>query len=191
MSDSEYYYNYFRQKYYDSCNQINNCQHQIYNLRNQRPQVVNRINQLNADIRNVQFAINGLHNAILREGSINNKLTAVVNKTEQAAANFREMVRASSINSKNLTDVFSSETAKTKNEINRVWNTLKSKKKSLDTRLSYLQAELRQKINKLQDIDRSIRQWNSNLSYWSGQKSSNYYNMEYYRGKMMQEAYSY
>lgn len=191
MSDSEYYYNYFRRKYYDSCNQINNCQHQIYNLNNQRPRVVNRINQLNAEIRNVQFAISGLHNSILREGSINSKLTAVANKTTQASDNFREMVRIGGINNKNLTDVFSSETAKTKNALNRVWNTLKSKKNILNAKLTNLQAELRRANSNLQNIDSSKRQYNANLSYWRGQKNNNYYNMEYYRRKMMQEAYSY
>lgn len=191
MSDSEYYFNYFRQKYNDSCYQINNCQNQIYNLRNQRPQVVNRINQLNTDIRNVQFAINGLHNAILREGSVNSKLTAVVNKTEQAAGDFREMVVLDGANGKDISDVFSQETTQTKNTINNVWVTLKRKKKSLDLRLSYLQDDLRQRINKLQEIDRNVAQLNYNLSGLTAQKNNNYYCMEYYRRRKNQEIYSY
>lgn len=119
---------------------------------------------------------------------MNSRLAAVSGKTGQAADNFREMVHASEIVSKNITEVFGSETTKTKNALNGVWNTLKSKKSSVDTKLSGLQNDLNQANSNLQNIDGSIRQTNSSLSYWRQQKSSNYYNMEYYRRKMMQEA---
>lgn len=189
MSDSEYYYNYYRQRYYDSCSQISNCEHQIYNFKNQRQQVVNKINQLHKDIRDTQAALDGLNAVVQREGSLNSKLTVVENKTGQAASNFSGMVKASNIISKSITDVFGSETAKTKSALNRIWNTIKLKKNSLNTKLSNLQADLKQANNNLQNIDSNIRQSNSNLSYWKQKKSNNYYNMEYYRRQMMQAAW--
>ena len=85
------------------------------------------------------------------------------------------MVKLDGSNGKDLKDVFSQETAQTKNALDRVWSTLKSKKNSLDTKLSNLQTQLRQANSNLQNIDSSKRQSNANLSYWRGQKNNNYY----------------
>ncbi len=188
MNESEYRYKQYRQKYYDSCNEISNCDYHIYNLKNERRQMVNRINQLNTDIRNTQDALEGLDAVIRREGSLNDKLRDVADKTNQAAANFSGMVHASDVKSKNIIDVYGDETAKTQTTLNNVWDTLKSRKNNLNTRLAGLQAELNRTRSELQDADNRIRGLNSDMSYWKRQKSSNYYNMEYYRRKMLQEA---
>lgn len=188
MADNEYWYNYYRQKYYDSCTEISNCDNRAYNLKNQRQQAVNRINQLNTDISNTQTALEGVTAVIKSEGSLNNKLATVAQKTSQASVNFSGMVNSSDVKSKSLTDVYSDETTKTRNTLNNVLSTLKSRKTSLSTKLSNLKSALNRTNSELQNIDSDIRRVNSDMSYWRQQKSSNYYNMEYYRRKMLQEA---
>ncbi len=156
MSDSQYLYNYYRQRYYNSCSEINSCEHQIYNLNNERRRVVDRINQLNRDIRETRSALDSLKAVAQRESSLTSRLSAVSGKTGQAAANFSGMVHASDIVSKDITEVFGSETTKTKNALNGVWNTLKSKKSSVDTKLSGLQNDLNQANSNLKNIDGCI-----------------------------------
>lgn len=189
MAESEYWYNYYRQKYYDSCSEINNCDHHIYNLKNGRRQVVNKINQLKTDIRNTQEALSSLEAVIKKEGSISSKLAVVAEKTNQTAVNFSGMVKASDIQSKNIADVYGDEAAKTRNTLNNVWSILGSKKSNLNTSLSNLQADLNRADSDLQNIDSDMKRISADMSYWKQQKTSNYYNMEYYRRKMLQEAW--
>ena len=188
MADNEYWYNYYRSKYTGSCNEINNCDNRIYNLNNQRKQTVNRINQLKTDIKNTQTALDGVTAIIKSEEPLNNKLVTVTNKTSQASVNFSGMVISSDVKSKDLIDVYSAETTKTKNTLDSVLSTLKTRKNELSTKLSNLQSDLNRANSELENIDSNIRKTNSDLSYWKQQKTSNYYNMEDYRRKMMQDA---
>lgn len=88
MADNEYWYRYYRQKYYDSCSEISSCDNRIYNLNNQRNQIVNMINQVKTEINNTRRAIDDITEAIKCEESLNNKLSVVENKTSQASVNF-------------------------------------------------------------------------------------------------------
>ena len=88
------YYN-ARNRYYNACSEISGCQNRVYDLKNQRRNTVNRINQLKADIRNTQTALNGMLHVLRSEDSLNRRLSAVADKTSQAAANFSAMVAAS------------------------------------------------------------------------------------------------
>lgn len=187
MSDNEYWYKYYRQKYYDSCYEINNCNNRIYNLKNQRPQKVNTINKLNVDINNTQTALENLEEILKSETSFNTKLVAVENKTRDASVNFTGMVNSSNVKSKNLSEIYSEETTQTKNKLNNILSIFKTKKYNLSTRLNELRSNLSRANSDLQGIDSGIRKANSDISYWKQQKNSNNYNMEYYRRKMMQE----
>lgn len=189
MSENEYQYKYYRQKYYDSCSEINGCEQRIYHLENERRQTVSRINQLRTDIRNTQTAAENLEVISKQEGDLNSRLSAVADRTDQAAVNFRKMAEASHIRSKNIADVYGDETAKTRNTLNSVWSTLTAKKNNLNTKLSSQQSDLKRADSQLQQIDSSIQGAKSDMSYWKQQKTNNYYNMEYYRKKMMQEEY--
>lgn len=188
MADNEYWYRYYRQKYYNSCSEISNCDNRIYNLNNQRNQTVNMINQLRAEIYKTQLAIDDITQAINCEASLNSKLAIVESKTSQAAENFTGMVKSSSVNSKDLNDVYSNETAETKRTLNNVLGTLRTEKNNLNSKITDLQTNLNRLNGDLQSIDSDIRITNSDLLYWKQQKTSNYYNMEYYRRKAMQEA---
>lgn len=86
-----------------------------------------------------------------------------------------------------MTDVHSDETAKTKSTLNSVLSTLKSRKNSLSIRISNLQNDLNRANADIQRIDSDIKRINSDIVYYKQQKTSTYYNMEYYRRKMIQD----
>lgn len=187
MTDNEYWYKYYLQKYNDSCYEIYDCDYRIYNLKNQRQQKVNLINKLKTEMQNTQTAFDGVGSILKSEEKLNNCLVDVANKTSQASVNFTNMVNSSDVKSKSLTDVYSDETTKTKNVLNNVLSKLKLRKNNLRAKLSNLQTELNHANGDLQSIDSDIRRISSDMSYWKQQKTNNYYNMEYYRRKMMQE----
>lgn len=187
MADAEYWYNYYRQRYYSSCTEINSCEYEIYNLKNERQKTVNIVNQLGTDIKNTQIAYDGLEETLKGEENINNGLNDVINKTSQASFNFSSMVEFSDNRIKNLTDVYSNEIRNTKNTLNNVISTVKARKNSLSTKLSDLQNDLNRANAEIQRIDSDIKRLNSDIVYWKQQKTSNYYNMEYYRRKMIQD----
>lgn len=97
------------------------------------------------------------------------------------------MVEFSDNRIKNLTDVYSDETAKTKSIQNNVISTIKDRKNILSIKLSDLQNDLNRANAEIQRIDSDIKRLNSDIVYWKQQKTSTYYNMEYYRRKMMQD----
>lgn len=184
MSDNEYWYNYYRQKYYDSCTNVRICENNIYSLRSQRSQTVNRVNQLNADIKNINDVISDITKVINCEENLNTKIADVANKTNEASLNFSGMVSSSDVNNKSLNDVYSAELTTTKNTLTNVMNTVKSKKNSLVQTLSSYQTSLNQANNSLESLDNSIRNENSNLGYWKQERTNCYYNMEYYKRKI-------
>lgn len=83
MADAEYWYNYYRQRYYSSCTEINSCEYDIYNIKIQRQKTVNTVNQLGTEIKNTQIAYDGLEKSLKREESLNNRFNDVANKTSQ------------------------------------------------------------------------------------------------------------
>ncbi|MDD5934974.1 MAG: hypothetical protein PUC65_05305 [Clostridiales bacterium] len=104
----------------------------------------------------------------------------VAEKTQTATDNYSQMVVASDIKNKVLTEVYSDETTKTTNNINNALSTLRTKLSNLNTKLTNLREELRQANISLQSIDSSLSSARSSLASWNSQKRSDYYNMCYY-----------
>lgn len=185
MEDYEYYYHYYREKYYNACAEISSCDRQIYNLRQRRDNVSRAINALNAKIRNMERAEKRLEEVIRCETPVNAKITTVSNKTQQAAVNYSGMVSSSNVVNKDLNAVYGDEISATKTTISNVFAVVKVKKNNLTSDLSDLRRELRNKQQELDNINSQIRSQQSNRDYWTRQKTSHYYNMEYYRRKML------
>ncbi len=184
--DYEYYYNNARSRYYNACSEVNSCRNRISGLNVQKQKTISTINQLKTDIKNTQNALDGIIQTIKSEEGLNRKLTDVSTKTNQASVNFSGMVHSSSVNSKNLTDVYGDETSKTKTALNSILNTLKAKKTYLSNKLSDLQNQLSRENANLENIKNQIRTIESNLQSWSSTQRSAGYDMEYYRRKMQE-----
>ncbi len=177
------YYN-ARNRYYNACSEINGCENRVYDLKNQRRNTVNRINRLKADTRNTQTALNEMAHVLKSEDSLNRSLSAVADKTSQAAVNFSTMVAASDVKSRDLTNVYGNEAARTKTELENILSTLKTRQKGLEDRLADLQNQLNSAKSELDDIDAQIRATESERRSWESVRRSAANDMEYYRRKM-------
>ncbi len=70
MSENEYWYKYYKQKYYDAIYEVNRAENSVYNSRRQRQQTVNQINDLKSKIRNTQQAFDDIQNVIKSENAL-------------------------------------------------------------------------------------------------------------------------
>lgn len=185
MEDYEYYYSYYRGKYYDACSEVDSCDRQINSLQQQRNDHTKANTSLSAKIRKTERALELLEDILKRENPINTKLAAVNTKTQQAAVNYSGMVSSSDVSNKDLNEVYGQELSSTKTTISGVFETVRTRKTNLSTELSDLQAELQRRKQAIEDIDRQLRSLRSDRGYWKKKKTSHYYNMEYYRKKML------
>ncbi|WP_245532840.1 hypothetical protein [Acetivibrio clariflavus] len=126
--DYSYYYNNARRRYYEACSEISNCQNRINELKKQRQQKINLINQLKIDIKNHEEALDGVTQIIKSEGDLNKKIADISNKTNQASINYCSMVSSSNVINKNLNEVYNNEMTNTKRILNNIFSNLKTKK---------------------------------------------------------------
>lgn len=180
--DDEYYYYNAKNRYYNACSEINSYQNTINDLKAQRQNQINRINQLEVDIRNTQIALDGMTQIVKSDERLKQKIVVIDNKTNQAAMNFSSMVYSSSIQSKSLMNVYSSETSKTM--LDNIFNTLETQKKNLENKLNDLRNQLNYANFNLNDLNNQIQSAQRDLQYWNDAKRSASYDMEYYRRKM-------
>ena len=182
----EYYYNNARNRYYNACSEINSCQNKLNDLRIQQQNTVNRINQLKTDIKDHENAYEQMVQVVWHEDGLNSKLAAVMNKTDDASANFIGMAVSSNVVSKNLTQVYGDETARTKSTLSDVMSTLNTRKNTLNAKISDLNSQLRAAENQLQNIKSQISSTQADLAEWRRIKTNASYDMEYYRRKMQE-----
>lgn len=186
MEDYEELYNLYRSKYYNACNEVNACERAIATMQEQRRSTVNRINEINARVKKTNGAISNMQSVLNREDEVTEKLTEVSNKLDLASVNYSGMVSSSDVSNKNLTDMFSGETTATGTAINSVFDTVRSRKASLETTVFDMQTELNNANYELSGIDSRIRSEKSSLSEWKREKNNSYYYMEYYKRKMQE-----
>lgn len=180
-------YNSARNRYNNACSEINSCERRLCDLKNQRKQKIDQINQLKTDIKNTQKALDGVTKILKSDDALNRKVTAISSKTGQASVNYCGMVISSDVKGKDLTEVYSNETSKTKSTLNNVLTTLKTKKNELNNRLDDLKNQLDRANTDLQNIENQIRSTESSLQSWKNSKRSAANDMEYYRHKMHEE----
>lgn len=186
MEDYEYYYNNAKDRYYNACSEISSCQNRIYDLQSQKKATINKINQLKTKINNTKTALNGITQILKSEQNLQQKISVISDKTDQAATNYSSMAVASHVQIKNLTDVYSDQASKTKTNLNNILNSLKSKKTTLNNQLNNLQNQLKGANSDLEDINNQIRNTENNLQSWRNTQQNASYDMEYYRQKMQQ-----
>ena len=184
MEDYEEQYRRYRSRYYDACDNVNACQRTIAAYQEQRRQTVNKINELNTNIKKICDAISDMKKVLNRQSNVTDQLAKVSKKVSLASDNYSSMVSSSDVSIKSLDNIFSSEAAKTKASIRNIFETVTTRKTNLENTLSEREAQLKNAKNELDNIDRCIRQTKSNLSDWKVYKTNNYYQMEYYKRKM-------
>jgi len=182
--DYKYDYDNARRRYYDACSEINGCENRIIDLRSQRQQKINQINQLKTDIKNNQEALEGITQIVKSDVSLNKKFIDIGSKTSQAADNYIGMVSASNVSSKNLSDVYKDETAKTKQTLSDIFESLKAKKTALSAKITDLKNQLRRAESELQDIENRIKKTEADLQSWKQTKTNASIDMEYYSRRM-------
>ena len=187
MEDYAQLYYTYRSKYYNACSRVNDCEAAIYDLKQSRKAVVNAINSLEKQIKKYNVNVTQLNAVLAYEEHINTKLTAVQTKTTEAAVNYTSMVNTSDVTVKDLNDVYSEETTRTKAAISSVFEGVRSKQSAAQQMISQLQTQLNQKNADLEDIDRQISTQKNNLSSWKNSKKNYYYNMEYYKKKAKEQ----
>ena len=183
MSYESSYYS-ARSRYYNACSEINSCQNRLVELKNKRQQKIKQINQLKTDIKNHQEALASVTQILKSETPLNTKLSGIVNKTGNAAANYISMVNASNVVSKDISDVYNNEMTTTKNTLRSIIDNLTAKKNELNTKILDLQAQLRRAETELEDIENKIRSTEASLQDWRRAKSNASIDMEYYSRKM-------
>jgi len=179
-----------RNRYYNACSEINRCENRISELKTQRQQKINQINQLKTDIKNHQEALESVTQIIRNEESLNAGFLGITNKTSDATDNFCGMVISSDVTNKNLTEVYNCETTRTKSTLTNIFDNLRAKKNELTNKITDLQNQLRTAESELQDIESAIRTTELSLQEWKRVKSNASLDMAYYRRKMNEESAS-
>lgn len=182
--DYEYYYNNARSRYYDACSGISGCERRISDLEGQRQQKTNLINKLKTDIKNNEEALEGINQIIKSNDDLNSRLVKITSKTTDAAENFKGMIRASDVVSKDLGEVYSGEMATTKRTLVTVFENLNTKKSAVSNRIADLKNQLRKAESELQDVKGRIKSTQKDLGSCKAMRTSASYDMEYYRRKM-------
>lgn len=185
MEDYEYYYKHYRSKYYNACSEIQYCEQEIYALTQQKRPVTNRINALNAKIKSIESTLEALDKILGHEETIATKITKVNTNMEAAAINYSGMVNSEDVTNKNLTSTYQEEDSATSSAISSAFATVRSKKSTLATNLADFKKDLQSAQQELESLNSRIGTQQYNLSYWKGQKTNSFYNMEYYRLKML------
>lgn len=176
-----------RSRYEDACVGINNCNRRICDLENQRRNKINQINQLNTDIKNTQTALSGVQGLVKGEEALHRTVTAVSNTTREASENFRRMVEASNVSSKDLSVVYGDEMSKTRATVEDIMSTLKAKQAELTNKLNDLKMRLTVAKSELQSIENQLRTEKSNLQSLETAKRNAANDMEYYSRKIQEE----
>lgn len=187
--DYEYYYNNSRNRYYNACSEISGCQSRLSSLNTQRQNMIHTINQLNIQIEREQTALEAMEQMAKGEGSLQQKIAVVSDKTGQAAANYVSMVDLSDAVSKDLTVVYGEEFSNTKGILDNVLNLLRTKITHLGNSINDLRNQLNSANAQLQDIDSQIRGTEANLYSWENTRRNAANDMEYYRRKMQAANY--
>ena len=186
--DYQYYYNNAQNRYYDACGNITTCNNRISELNKTKQKTVSEINHLKVEIRNHEHALEQIEQIRKQDDRLNQKLQAISTKTGEAAVNFTMMVNASDVTSKNLTEVFGEETARTKSTLTTILNTLNAKKNQLVAKIGELKGEKKAAENKLVSLDGQIKTTKSDIGEWMRIKTNAAIDMEYYRRKMQESA---
>lgn len=176
-----------RSRYYNACSEINSCNNRLRELEMQKQQKIMEINKLETDIKNHEEALSDVEKMLQSDGNLNQDISNINNKTDQAADNFIGMIKASDITSRDLRDVYSNEIEKTKGTLSSIIDGLKTRKTTLSNKIEELKGKLRIAKAKLEDIKASIRSTESSLRDWQSVKSSASIDMEYYSRKMSEE----
>jgi chromosome segregation ATPase len=184
--DYSYLYERAKSRYYEACSEITSCQNQIDDLKKQRQQKINLINQLKTDIKNHEDALQKVKEIIKSETDFNNRVQDISSKTGQAAVNYTAMIECSNVVNKNLNEVYGDEMSNTKRTINDIFTNLKAKRSELEAKIIDLKNRLKQAENELNEINSRITATQSRLQEWTSVKTQASYDMEYYRRKMSQ-----
>ena len=94
--DYEYYYYESRNRYYNACSEVNNCENRANELRSERQQKISYINQLKADLRKHQNASSDLNTAINKDSELQSDLSKITSNINLASENFGSMASSSS-----------------------------------------------------------------------------------------------
>lgn len=191
MTDNEYNYNYYKNKYYELCAEKNSCDRKIAALESERKAIINEINELEARIKNIKKAIEDMENAIKNEDSLTGKLNDFGKKIEEVASSFKNMVVSSEVTNADLAEIHSSKLQKNENILSGVMSTFKTKIRELNDTLTELENILKNKNIELQNVDSSINNQKSAKSNLAQQCSNCCANMECYKRKMNQELSQY
>ena len=148
--------------------------------------MINRINQLKAEIRDHENAYEQMVQVVRHEDALNSKFSAVISKTDDASANFAGMALASDVAGKNLTQVYGDETARTKSTLTDVMSTLITRKNAVNAKISDLNSQLRAAESQLQNNKNQISSTQADLAEWQRIRTNASYDMEYYRRKMLE-----
>ena len=185
--DNEYYYNQARNRYYDACSGINECENRANELTQQKNQLLAELNSLNAELARNKTALNDLINIIGREDDLNSSLTTVVNDTDEASTNFGGMADASDTPDVDLNNVFGDEMTSTKSTLTGAMDDFKAKKTMVENRIAELEAAIRDTENRIADTEQAIRIAKANADAWRSTKYNASMDMEYYRRRMNEE----
>jgi len=129
-----------------------------------------------------------VENIIKSDQKLNQGITDIATKTDQASTNYCGMVRASDSASKSIEVAYSAEATSTKSTLGSILDGLKTKKNALVAKIEDLKSQLSRAETDLSDTDSSIRTTQTNLGDWRRSKTSASYDMDYYRRKMAAES---
>lgn len=187
MPDYESSYYSARNSYYNACSQINSCQNRISELKAKKQRLINRINELKADIKKHEAAQKKLDKAIKEESTLTDSAANVSRKIAPVATGYSGMVDSSQTTAKDLSQIYGDEMTQVNQKITSAMQTLHSKSTALTQKIADLKQQLSTAESDLEEIKRQIRNAESELADWKCAKRNSSLNMEVNRKLMMQD----
>ena len=185
----EYEYERAKQRYNYACSEINRCTNRIYDLKAQERGIINKINQANQKMVEYQQAVDEINRITEIDTVLDQKHTQIVNRTADAAANYKSMITASNVVSKNLTEVYGDELANTKSTISSIFQDLRNERNVLNANIEELKNQIRKSEAQQLAIQREIKRLEQDIVSWKQTKSSAAIDMQYYYKKMQAQYY--
>ena len=182
--DYEYYYNSAKSRYYDACSDINSKENRIAELKNEKNRLLNEINSLKAEITKHKEALTNLEAAIKMKSDIDSSCSSSQTSLEETSLNFSGMAQSSNVSAKKLDEVYKTDT---RLKIDNVFDTLNSRKTTLNNKISDLEKQKRDTETTLAQKEAEIRNLNSDISYLNTVKRNASLDMDYYKRKMEEE----
>lgn len=153
-------YNAARRRYDNAYSDKRHAENQVAGIKNRRNQLINMINERNAEKKRNEDALSQLQGASGKNSDIDNGVRDAQTKLDTASAEYASIGEASYCKPRKLTEVFADKNTSSKNSISGAFEQIKTISGNLQRKISELQSQISQYEREIEDGKSKERYWN-------------------------------